>query len=241
MVRNDTKRVELTTIKQNSGRPITSFLDYSPRTIDPPKIDDNGFFNANLYASYLAAYDTYLVKFFQVRRQFLSLLREGAPAVDLVVNCKSKPAEDVLPYHQQAALGKKGVDCSQTITVGDLVRPLIPVVNAPAPAPPSEEHKKEVRRQARKRRAARKRNAKKAAMPKEVHRKIDLIQAQTTLAKVEAGWTKVISRKEKRQQALLAKQAARPSSSGIPPGSKESTPLRRSTAVRRKPKPSGSG
>jgi hypothetical protein len=237
MAPSDVKKVELTTIKQNSGKPITSFLDYSPRTVDPPRIDDNGIFNARVYAAYLNAYDTYLVKFFQVRRQFLTLLREGVPTESLVRDMEEVqlgyPGSGVHPSHAES-LFQKGVAQDTLLVVGNLVVPQVPVVNAPTPPPPSDDLKKERKIQARKRRAARRRAQREQEKPKQIGRKIETLKAQTTLAKVEAGWTKVISRQEKRRLA----KAAGTSSTGDPAGkSKASATLRRSTAVRRKSSP----
>jgi hypothetical protein len=82
------KRVHVTTVRASSGKPITSFLDYSPRTLDPPSQQFERGMTARPYADYLAEYDLYLAKFFQVRQQFKTLLRE-VPEGDLLAKQKA--------------------------------------------------------------------------------------------------------------------------------------------------------
>lgn len=222
------KRVELTTIQQSSGKPITSFLDYAPRTVDPPRIDQNGVFDADAYASYLRAYDIYLVKFFQVRRQFLTLHRDGPP-------------EDPLTL-ERVAVGRTP---GRLLPSGD-TRPVPLLLACPkvALAPivrraPSPEVKKEKKKAARLRRKARLAAAKPAKDLDKAQLAVDLVKTKTALAKAEQGWTKVLSRKEK--LALRAGSKV-PASAGGPSASKGAMPLHRSAAVRRKPSgPSGSG
>lgn len=229
------KRVELTTINQNSGKPITSFLDYSPRTVDPPRINDaTGFFDMASYEAYLSAYDIYIVKFFQVRRQFLHLHRGGVPTVPVNPPIGEFPlASRLLRATSKGNVGVVGP--SYTI-------PVVPIVPPRAPAP-SEELKKERRKNARKRRSARRKATSVSTAVTKVESKIQLVKAKSKLASVEAGWTLVQSRASKKRAARKAtskKKTPASTGDGSPPPSR-STSLARRPAVRGRGRGGGRG
>jgi len=196
------KKVELTTIQASSGKPITSFLDYAPRTVDPPRIVDGQKFDMREYCEYLNAYDVYLVKFFQVRRQFLTLHRGGIPSTpintteEVVTNHPGKP----LPPPPQG-WGINGPKLGPPRVERRVVSHFTPHVVAVAPQAkpsPSPELKKARRKAARQRRKARLAERKLPAVLEKTNLQISLVKAKSTLDKVEEGWTIVQSRRERR-------------------------------------------
>lgn len=211
------KRVHITQVRASSGKPITSFLDYSPRTIEPPSLTTtvNGnqlAFNAKAYAAYLVGYDAYLVKFFQVRRQFMSLLRE-VPTDPIVSSVRL----EVIP-------GRQYVD-EHTLNVPTL--PMQPRADPPQATEGQLAARKGRKKAARRRQRANRRLREQKAKAAEASTIAATKAAEALAAKSEAQagkWTTVVSKRaahKARAQAVKAKTAVpAPTTQGVKPNRK---------------------